>query len=38
MSQPTFDPSSKWMLEEQGASVLSVAGARQVVSCKALKA
>ncbi len=38
MPQPTFDPSSKWMLEEQGASVLYVAGARQVVSCKARKA
>ncbi len=38
MSQQTFDPSSKWMLEEQGASVLYVAGAREVVSCKARKA
>ncbi len=38
MSQPWFDPSSKWMLEERGASVLYVAGARGVLSCKARKA
>ncbi len=38
MSQQTFDPSSKWMLEEQGASILYLAGARSVVSCKARKA
>src|SRR6266542_3179706 len=38
MSQPLFDPSSKWMVEEQGASILYVAGARSVVSCKARKA
>jgi hypothetical protein len=25
MSQPLFDPSSKWMLEEQGASFLYLA-------------
>ena len=28
MAQQTFDPSSKWMLEEQGASILYLAGAR----------
>jgi predicted transposase YdaD len=38
MSQPQFDPSSKWMLEEQGTSILYVAGARSVVSCRARKA
>jgi hypothetical protein len=38
MSQQWFDPSSKWMLEERGASVLYVAGARSVVSCRARKA
>jgi hypothetical protein len=38
MSQPWYDPSSKWMLEERGASVLYVAGAPSVVSCKARKA
>jgi predicted transposase YdaD len=38
MSQPLFDPSSKWMLEEQGAGILYLAGARSVVSCRARKA
>jgi hypothetical protein len=38
MSQQWFDPSSKWMLEEHGASVLYVAGARSVTSCRARKA
>jgi hypothetical protein len=38
MSQQMFDPSSKWLLEEQGAGVLYVAGARSVVSCRARKA
>ncbi len=38
MPQQTFDPSSKWMLEEQGASILYLAGARSIVSCKARKA
>ena len=38
MSQPWYDPSSKWMLEERGASVLYVAGARSVLSCRARKA
>src|SRR5271154_4082147 len=38
MSQPFFDPSSKWMLEEHGKSILYLAGARSVVSCKARKA
>jgi len=33
-----FDPSSKWMLEAQGASILYLAGARKVVSCRALQA
>jgi hypothetical protein len=28
MSQPLYDPSSKWMLEEQGSSILYVAGER----------
>ncbi len=38
MSQPLFDPSEKWMLEEQGASLLWLAGLRNVVSCRARKA
>jgi hypothetical protein len=38
MSQPWYDPTSKWLLEEQGASILYLAGARSVVSCKARKA
>jgi hypothetical protein len=38
MAQQVFDPSSKWMLEEQGASILYLAGARSVLSCKARKA
>ena len=38
MSQQLFDPSSKWMLEEQGASILYLAGARSVLSCRARKA
>ncbi len=38
MAQQTFDPSSKWMLEEQGASILYIAGERRVVACKARKA
>jgi predicted transposase YdaD len=38
MSQPLFDPSSKWMLEEQGVGILYLAGARSVVSCRARKA
>jgi hypothetical protein len=38
MPQQTFDPSSKWLLEEHGAGILYLAGARSVVSCKARKA
>ena len=38
MPQQTYDPSSKWMLGEQGASILYVAGARGVLSCKARQA
>jgi hypothetical protein len=38
VSRQWFDPSSKWMLEEQGASILYLAGARSVVSCRARKA
>jgi predicted transposase YdaD len=38
MSQPMYDPSSKWMLEEHGRSILYLAGARNVLSCKARKA
>jgi hypothetical protein len=38
MSQQWFDPSSKWMLEERGASILYLAGERSVVSCRARKA
>jgi hypothetical protein len=38
MAQPTYDPSSKWMLEEHGASILYLAGTRGVLSCKARKA
>jgi predicted transposase YdaD len=38
MSQPLYDPSSKWMIEEEGGSILYLAGARNVLSCKARKA
>ncbi len=38
MSQQLFDPSSKWILEERGASILYLAGQRSVVSCRARKA
>ena len=38
MSQQSFDPSTKWMLEEHGAAILYLAGARSVVSCRARKA
>jgi hypothetical protein len=38
MSQPLFDPSSKWMLEEHGASFLYLAGARSVLSCRTIAA
>ncbi len=38
MPQPTFDPSSKWLLEEHGAAILYLAGATAVRSCKAVKA
>jgi hypothetical protein len=38
MAQQTFDSSSKWMVEAQGASILYLAGARNVVSCRARKA
>jgi predicted transposase YdaD len=38
MSQQFYDPSSKWMLEEQGASILYLAGERNVLSCRARKA
>ena len=38
MPQQSFDPSSKWMLEEEGPAILYLAGARSVVSCRARKA
>ena len=38
MPQQSFDPSTKWMLEEYGAAILYLAGARSVVSCRARKA
>jgi hypothetical protein len=38
MPQQSFDPSSKWMLEEHGASILYLAGEHNVLSCKARKA
>jgi hypothetical protein len=38
MPQPMYDPSSKWMIEEHGASILYLAGARNVISCQARKA
>jgi hypothetical protein len=38
MSQQWYDPSSKWLLEEQGASLLYLAGARSVASCRARQA
>jgi predicted transposase YdaD len=37
MSQQTFDPSSHWMLEVHGASLLYLAGLRNIVSCQARK-
>jgi hypothetical protein len=36
--QPTFDPSSKWMLERYGSSFLYLGGARSVVSCRTIAA
>ena len=38
MPQQSFDPSTKWMLEEHGAAILYLAGVRSVVSCRALGA
>jgi hypothetical protein len=38
MARQMFDPSSKWMLEEQGRSILYLGGARDVLFCKARKA
>jgi hypothetical protein len=38
MSQQWYDPSSKWLLEEHRASILYLAGARSVTSCRARKA
>jgi hypothetical protein len=38
MAQQWYDPSSKWMLEERGASLLWLAGARSVLSARAKKA
>jgi hypothetical protein len=38
VSQQLYDPSGKWMIEEQGAGILYLAGARSVVSCRARKA
>jgi hypothetical protein len=38
MARQTYDPSSKWMLEEQGKSILYLGGARDVLFCKARKA
>ena len=38
VSQPLYDPSGKWMIEEQGAGILYLAGARSVLSCRARKA
>jgi len=38
MPQATFDPSSKWLLEEHGRAILYLAGLRSVLSCKARKA
>jgi hypothetical protein len=38
MPQQRFDPSSKWMLEEQGVGILYLAGERNVLSCRARKA
>ncbi len=38
MSRQLYDPSSKWMLEEQGTSILYLAGERNVLSCRARKA
>jgi hypothetical protein len=35
MSQQLYDPSSKWMIEEHGASILYLAGERKVLSCRA---
>jgi hypothetical protein len=38
MAQQKYDPSSKWMVEEQGRSILWLGGERNVVSCKARQA
>jgi hypothetical protein len=38
MPQQTFDPGSKWLLEQRGGSILYLAGVRNVTACKALKA
>jgi predicted transposase YdaD len=38
MPQQPYDKSSKWMLQEQGRSILFLAGARSVLSCTALQA
>jgi hypothetical protein len=38
MPQQTYDPSSKWLLEEHGAGILYLAGERHVLSCTARKA
>jgi hypothetical protein len=38
MPQQSYHPSSKWLLEEHGAGILYLAGARSVVSCRARKA
>ena len=38
MSQALYDPSKKWMIEEHGAGILYLAGARSIVSCRARKA
>lgn len=37
MAQQTFDPSSKWLLREFGDGILYLAGAREVLSAKAVQ-
>jgi hypothetical protein len=38
MPQQTFDPGSKWLLEEHGTGILYLGGERSVLSCRARKA
>src|SRR5437660_12739612 len=37
MPQPSYDPSSKWLLEHHGRAIAQLGGRRDVVSCKAVQ-